>query len=140
MIVIRQPGLGVMFDYRTEAIRQAHNSSWTYVLVTIGPGGSNIDVLPLGTRELLDDQYEEAVTDPVSQGYAYVARFDKTITDLEPIDEALFVATQVHEQTFTKTKTVTKQKYVPYIVGGVLAIIATAVAFKYVKKRALVGG
>jgi len=137
MMQTRLLGLGAVYDYQTQAVKLARPAlaNWTYVLVTIGPNGANATALPLGSRELLDDMYEDAVGDPVSQGYAYVARFDKTIDAMLPIDEGLFVATQVQDNVFTKTNTITKYK--PYIIGaGVLAAVGF-LGSQYLKKRAV---
>lgn len=139
MMQTRLLGLGAMYDYQTQAVKLARSAlqNWTYVLVTMGPNGANAEVLPLGSRDLLDDMYEEAVGDPVGQGYAYVARFDKTIDAMFPIDEGFFVATQVHDNVFTKTATSTITKYKPYIIGaGILAAVGF-LGSQYLKKRAV---
>lgn len=123
-------GLAVAFDFKTEAARRAHNSDWTYVLVTFGPSGVNAQTLPLGTRDLLDSAYEDALLD---DGVAYAAAFDKTEDDLIPVRSA-HEADSPFALPIKMPSKAAAAKYGKYILGG-LAITLGFFGLSHARKR-----
>lgn len=117
--------LGEAFDFKTEAIRLAHKmTDWTYILVTFGPGGSEPFAAPLGDRDLLDRQFKDAVLD---KSNAYIAKFDKTQDDFEPIEELVVENRPEYlvsiQRGVAQTGLLGKiKKFGPYLLGAAAAI------------------